>query len=1074
MLRILVGRSARFAWLAVIALVALELTGGPRGSGADEALRPASAKLSTVLADMARAVRPQPSSAPAVRGAPAAGFSLASMPKSVRDAARARVLRVNPQGEVQVYIMMNPVTDERVRELSARGASIEIVDTAGRRVQARVPVGRLEELAGLPFVTHIRPPFYARRMALTEGDAILRSDLARTQFGLSGAGVRVGVISDGIKGVFATGCTTCGGAAGGPISTGDLPSATGTRSIFGVLTASSGGINGRSFSADNDLEGIIPGCGFAGAGAEGTALLEIVHDIAPGAQLSFANIDTDAAMIQAVNTLAASNDVVVDDLGFLGLPSDGTSGVSSNTAAALNNSSNRIRGYYTSVGNGADNHYFGLYANSGVNGTTINGITTGGNLHEFESSAETSDTLGLGPQPHNLILLPPNGEVIVVLNWNDPFGASTNNYDLYLVRDSTNQVVDRSTDVQGVTGFPVEIISYTNDTLSEDFFRIVVQNVGNAAAARNLNLFAFEPQCAVDGPRLLAPPSHARLNFTTPTRSLSAQSDAGGSPVSVVSVGAICSASQRTQDLFAGSAAPFESCFDTTNETLEFFSAQGPTLDGRLKPDVASIDGVSITGAGNFPCPFDVPNCSSPFFGTSAAAPHVAAMAALVLESAPCLISGKPGALDIVTARTTLRNLILDHAVPLGGTIPNNMFGHGRADALASIEQTLPTFGGVSSITVSGNMPGGVNLSPAQLGFSDPNSCLLTTLIWTGGCGTGPGATMPCPFGTNNVSIGASNNGVSFSPVSDVQILVTNFVISVAPATQETVAGVAIRYTVSVEPQGGPYTNSVAFACGNLPAESSCAFNPPAITPGASPATSELTITTTARPAAASVHFPPPSGRNPTAPLIVLCLLLAGCAAFVAQDAAIRLAAMVSHSHRKKIPAPPAIQPRWRRNVAAAPVIAVALMAWLAVQNSCGASVTPTPASPSARLTPASLTFDPQGVGTTSSAKAATLSNTGNATLTISGITTSGEFGQTNNCGASLAAGASCTIDVTFTPTAGGERSGTLTVTSNATTRTTTLSGTGLAGTAAGSYTINVTGTAGTLTNSGSLTLVVQ
>src|SRR6185295_9990374 len=153
------------------------------------------------------------------------------------------------------------------------------------------------------------------------------TDAVRQQFALDGTGVRVGVVSDGLKGVFATGCTSCAGVAGGPIASGDLPSAAGVRNASGVLTGSTGGIIGRSVQANGDLEGLPPppGCSFAGAGAEGTALLEIVHDLAPGAKLSFANGDTDLAFNQAVNFLAASNDVVLDDIGFFGEPYDGTS-----------------------------------------------------------------------------------------------------------------------------------------------------------------------------------------------------------------------------------------------------------------------------------------------------------------------------------------------------------------------------------------------------------------------------------------------------------------------------------------------------------------------------------------------------------------------------------------------------------------------------------------------------------------------------------------------------------------------------------------------------------------------------
>ena len=83
---------------------------------------------------------------------------------------------------------------------------------------------------------------------------------------------------------------------------------------------------------------------------------------------------------------------------------------------------------------------------------------------------------------------------------------------------------------------------------------------------------------------------------------------------------------------------------------------------------------------------------------------------------------------------------------------------------------------------------------------------------------------------------------------------------------------------------------------------------------------------------------------------------------------------------------------------------------------------------PAVSLSPTSLNFDSQLVGTTSAAQPVTLSNSGNALLTINDISTSGDYAQTNDCASSLAAGASCTINVTFTPTASGSRSGMLTI----------------------------------------------
>ena len=89
-----------------------------------------------------------------------------------------------------------------------------------------------------------------------------------------------------------------------------------------------------------------------------------------------------------------------------------------------------------------------------------------------------------------------------------------------------------------------------------------------------------------------------------------------------------------------------------------------------------------------------------------------------------------------------------------------------------------------------------------------------------------------------------------------------------------------------------------------------------------------------------------------------------------------------------------------------------------------------------AKLAPSSLSFGSVTVGTTSAAKTVTLTNIGTTALTISAIaitgTNAGDFLQTHTCGASLAAGASCTISVKFKPTAKGARSAAVSVTDNA------------------------------------------
>jgi len=143
------------------------------------------------------------------------------------------------------------------------------------------------------------------------------------------------------------------------------------------------------------------------------------------------------------------------------------------------------------------------------------------------------------------------------------------------------------------------------------------------------------------------------------------------------------------------------------------------------------------------------------------------------------------------------------------------------------------------------------------------------------------------------------------------------------------------------------------------------------------------------------------------------------------------------------------------------------------------------PGSPLLAISTTSVGFGPQSVGTTSGAQSVTLTNTGNAPVTITSIAASGDFAQTNTCGSSVAASTSCTISITFTPTAEGNRTGAITVTDNApgSPQVVTLMGTGMGpavsfsastmsvggqvvGTTSGAHTV-------TLTNSGTGTLAI-
>ena len=124
------------------------------------------------------------------------------------------------------------------------------------------------------------------------------------------------------------------------------------------------------------------------------------------------------------------------------------------------------------------------------------------------------------------------------------------------------------------------------------------------------------------------------------------------------------------------------------------------------------------------------------------------------------------------------------------------------------------------------------------------------------------------------MTLTASNNGVTMSPSASVTITVTNFAVSVSPATASVKAGQSATYTVSVQPQNGAFSNSIALACSNLPGLASCSFSPSSVTPGANTVTSMLTVSTTA----ASALVKPPAGHAPQLPLYALRLKLGGLA----------------------------------------------------------------------------------------------------------------------------------------------------------------------------------------------------
>jgi hypothetical protein len=739
-----------FKGCCFIVLAISVATSGRRAQGASEiAQKPQkNPKLSTQLVLLSRSVK-QETERPAVAGAVSApaGFSKEALPKVLRDAIRAGQMQVTKTAEVLTYIEVSETNPQNLSELRNLGVTIQIIGnskpdkTKGEVltkvpiVQGLLPVSMINQVSELSFVRYIRLPDYGFKSTGSvdsQGDHILQAAQARAQFGVDGTGIRVGVISDGIGGIFAAGCTSCGptSAFPSPIASRDLPGATGTRNSSGVLISSAGSISAKSFRADGDLEACLGACDTASlVGAEGTAMLEIVHDLAPGAKLFFANFDTSMSFSQAVDFLAANTDIAVDDIGFFTPPFDGTSDVSTSTANSLNTDSNPIRSYFTAVANVAQDHYGGMYLDSGKNGKSITGQA--GGLHVFQAmSGVTVDNENVGSSVTDPATIPPLGEIIVLLTWNDPANTSSNDYDLFLVPLScsgfargtglpvppcsiSGPPLASSTNPQTGTQPPVEELIFENPSASFPIaVGIVIQNANNAAAVRTFDLFVLGS--LADG----AIPDH---NFVTVSGSVPAESDAGGSPVSVISVGAI----DQTQCSDSGNC----------NGSVEPYSSQGPTeatpqADSRMKPDVTATDDVSVTGAGGFGlngsnttatggCTIGESPCF--FAGTSAAAPHAAAVAALVLQTMSSSTAGQSPA----TVRTNLRNFLTSTSVPLPGVsqaIPNNIEGFGLLDGLAAVTAAKGLPSGSFSLTSN----------PASISIAAAGQAGTSTITLTG------------------------------------------------------------------------------------------------------------------------------------------------------------------------------------------------------------------------------------------------------------------------------------------------------------------------------------------------------
>jgi hypothetical protein len=510
---------------------------------------------------------------------------------------------VDDAGMVAVDVGGN-VTGSLLDAIAAAGGTVLDQSPEWNLIRVSLPLSAVETVAASPDVMNIQSAAMAltngpivsfrrtRRHAAAPGSISSRAGVALVgaltsqgyvthsanlvvnNNGITGAGVTVGVLSD----------SASAARIAALIATGDLPANT------MVLP----GQSGPTIGAD-----------------EGTAMMEIVHDMAPGANVMFATAFTSAASF-ASNIIAlqqAGCSVIVDDVTYFneGAFQDGP------IARAVNQV----------VANGAI--YFSSAANSGnltlnSSGTWEGDFQANGPVSPPIPEAGTVHNFGTVASPQNFDVLTSTSQFIS-LKWSDPLGTSSNDYDLFIL-DST--------------GTTVKGFSAGRQTGTQDPYEFVSQgtNCGTASA---------RGYCPAVGDRIVV------VLFAGAQRALRIDSNRG--QLSIRTAGSTFGHNaglntMSTAATYWNSAHTGTRPFTGPPNPIESFSSDGPRKifynpDGSAitpgnflfgtnggttlqKPDLTAADGVSAKTPG-----------FNPFFGTSAAAPHAAAIAALVRSARP-------------------------------------------------------------------------------------------------------------------------------------------------------------------------------------------------------------------------------------------------------------------------------------------------------------------------------------------------------------------------------------------------------------------------------------------------------
>jgi hypothetical protein len=460
------------------------------------------------------------------------------------------------QGRILVDIKAN-VTDELLQFIETGGGKIINSFPKYKAIRAGVPLASIENVAARTEVAFVRPAVRAMNNNVdSEGDYTHQANTARTSYGVNGSGVKIGVLSDSVDYLASS-------------------------QIAGLVTV----LSGQSGTGEG----------------EGTAMLEIIHDLAPGAQLFFATGNgSEANFANNILELQASGcNIIVDDLLYDDEPpfQDGTVAKAVNTVTA-----NGVL-YFSSANNAGnkDNAKSGTWEGDFTDGGLAPSPMETSRIHNFTTGINANTCLGSGPG---------GSQLRADLFWSDPLGASTNDYDLYVLNSAGNTVIASSLNTQNGSQDPYESVG----TITNGELIVIVKYAG---AGRFLHL------------------STGRGLLSVSTQGSTRGHDCATNAFGVAAVNAYTPYPGSYDpygpypNAFTGGAANPVENFSSDGPRRVFFQANGtPITTGnfsssggvvRQKPDIAAANGVTT----------DVPDLA-PFFGTSAAAPHAGAIAALL------------------------------------------------------------------------------------------------------------------------------------------------------------------------------------------------------------------------------------------------------------------------------------------------------------------------------------------------------------------------------------------------------------------------------------------------------------